>query len=202
MAKKKEDNIEEIIEEKVEEKVEVKKPKKTKTKKRSKAELRKILQSAEVVIVNNDGCSIGYSDNGIEIFLQSKGDTEIVEVEDLRKMHLRKKEFFNNYWILAIDVICEDETITLKDVYDYIGISKIYNEFENPDEDFFDDLLLETSVKDFKNIIEKMNNALILQLFGRAVNLYKNEEFTDSLKIKAIEKAMGRPDCFMDYEVE
>ena len=34
MAKKKEDNIEEIIEEKVEEKVEVKKPKKTKTKKR------------------------------------------------------------------------------------------------------------------------------------------------------------------------
>lgn len=200
MANKKED-IEKVV---IEEEEVVEKPKRgRKPRKKSKAELRKILQNAEVVIVNNDGCSIGYSDNnGIEIYLQSRGDTEIVEVEDLRKMHLRKKEFFNNYWILAIDVICDDESITLKDVYDYIGIGKLYEEFENPDQDFFDDLILDCPLKDFKKIIEKMNKALVLQLFNRAVVLYKEEKFVDSIKIRAIEKAMGRPDCFMDYDTE
>lgn len=200
MAKKKE----EILEEVNESVGESNKNKKTKkAKKKTKAELRKALEGAEAVIINNDGYVIGYSDNnGIEFQLQSKGDSEILEVEDLRKMHLRKKDFFNKYWILIVDVICDDPDITLEDVYDYIGIGKLYKDFENPDEDFFDDMLLETTVKEFKEVLEKMNNALVLQLFNRAVELYKKEEFTDSFKIKALENRMGRPDCFMDYNEE
>lgn len=200
MAKKKEEMLEEVNESVGESK----KNKKTKkAKKKTKAELKKALEGAEAVIINNDGCAIGYSDNnGIEFQLQTKGDSEILEVEDLRKMHLRKKDFFNKYWILIVDVICDDADITLEDVYDYIGIGKLYKDFENPDEDFFDDMLLETTVKEFKSMLEKMNNALVLQLFNRAVELYKKEEFTDSFKIKALENKMGRPDCFMDYNEE
>ena len=199
-----------MAENKVNEEVkeEVKKPttkrgRKTQPKKKSKAELRKILKDAEAVVINNFGVKVKYEDNnGFELELLSYGDSEIVEVEELRKMHVRKKSFFNNYWILITEVICDDESVTLEDVYEYIGISKLYKEFANPDNEFFTDLLLDTSLDEFEKILDNMNKELVYQLFLRATELYQEKELNDFFKIRAIENKVGRPDIFQDIKIE
>ena len=199
-----------MAENKVNEEVkeEVKKPttkrgRKTQPKKKSKAELRKILKDAEAVVINNFGVKIKYEDNnGFELELLSYGDSEIVEVEELRKMHVRKKSYFNNYWILITEVICDDESVTLEDVYEYIGISKLYKEFANPDNEFFTDLLLDTSLDEFEKILDNMNEELVYQLFLRATELYQRKELNDFFKIRAIENKVDRPDVFQDIKIE
>ena len=199
-----------MAENKVNEEVkeEVKKPttkrgRKTQPKKKSKAELRKILKDAEAVVINNFGVKIKYEDNnGFELELLSYGDSEIVEVEELRKMHVRKKSFFNNYWILITEVICDDESVTLEDVYEYIGISKLYKEFANPDNEFFTDLLLDTSLDEFEKVLNTMNKELVFQLFLRATELYQEKELNDFFKIRAIENKVDRPDVFQDIKIE
>ena len=199
-----------MAENKVNEEVkeEVKKPttkrgRKTQPKKKSKAELRKILKDAEAVVINNFGVKVKYEDNnGFELELLSYGDSEIVEVEELRKMHVRKKSYFNNYWILITEVICDDESVTLEDVYEYIGISKLYKEFANPDNEFFTDLLLDTSLDEFEKILDNMNKELVYQLFLRATELYQAKELNDFFKIRAIENKVGRPDVFQDIKIE
>lgn len=199
-----------MAENKVNEEVkeEVKKPttkrgRKTQPKKKSKAELRKILKDAEAVVINNFGVKVKYEDNnGFELELLSYGDSEIVEVEELRKMHVRKKSYFNNYWILITEIICDDESVTLEDVYEYIGISKLYKEFANPDNEFFTDLLLDTSLDEFEKILDNMNKELVYQLFLRATELYQEKELNDFFKIRAIENKVGRPDVFQDIKIE
>ena len=199
-----------MAENKVNEEVkeEVKKPttkrgRKTQPKKKSKAELRKILKDAEAVVINNFGVKVKYEDNnGFELELLSYGDSEIVEVEELRKMHVRKKSYFNNYWILITEVICDDESVTLEDVYEYIGISKLYKEFANPDNEFFTDLLLDTSLDEFEKILDNMNKELVYQLFLRATELYQRKELNDFFKIRAIENKVGRPEVFQDIKIE
>lgn len=199
-----------MAENKVNEEVkeEVKKPttkrgRKTQPKKKSKAELRKILKDAEAVVINNFGVKVKYEDNnGFELELLSYGDSEIVEIEELRKMHVRKKSYFNNYWILITEVICDDESVTLEDVYEYIGISKLYKEFANPDNEFFTELLLDTSLDEFEKVLNIMNKELIFQLFLRATELYQEKELNDFFKIRAIENKVGRPDVFQDIKIE
>lgn len=184
---------------------EVAKPKRTRKaqpKKKTKAELRKILKEAEVVVVNNFGMKIGYYDNNFELQLLAYGDSDVVEVEELRKMHVKKKAFFNNYWILITEVFCDDETVTLQDVYEYIGISKLYKEIANPDEEYFDELLIESSLDDFKRMINNMNKELVVQMFVRATTLYKEGRLRDSFKIMEIEEKVGREDYFRDIKLE
>ena len=173
-----------------------------KPKKKTKAEMRKILKDAEVVVVNNFGTKIGYYDNGFELQLLAYGDSDVVEIEELRKMHVKKKAFFNNYWILITEVFCDDESVTLEDVYEYIGIGKLYKEIENPNEDFFDELLIDSSFDEFKKIIDKLGKELMVQMFVRATNLYKEGKLRDSFKIMHIEEKVGREDYFRDIKVE
>ena len=197
-----ENKVNEEVKEEVK-KLTTKRGRKTQPKKKSKAELRKILKDAEAVVINNFGVKVKYEDNnGFELELLSYGDSEIVEVEELRKMHVRKKSFFNNYWILITEIICDDESVTLEDVYEYIGISKLYKEFANPDNEFFTDLLLDTSLDEFEKILDNMNKELVLQLFLRATELYQRKELNDFFKIRAIENKVGRPEVFQDIKIE
>ena len=197
-----ENKVNEEVKEEVK-KTTAKRGRKAQPKKKSKAELRKILKDAEAVVINNFGVKVKYEDNnGFELELLSYGDSEIVEVEELRKMHVRKKSYFNNYWILITEVICDDESVTLEDVYEYIGISKLYKEFANPDNEFFTDLLLDTSLDEFEKILDNMNKELVFQLFLRATELYQRKELNDFFKIRAIENKVDRPDVFQDIKIE
>lgn len=184
----------EVKEVKEEVKEEVKQPKK-----RTQAQLRKILKECEVVVVNNSGSHVYYKDEntGEEIDLFAYGDTDVVEIEVIRKMNLKKKSYLEKYWLLITDVIC-DEDVSLEDVYNYLGISKLYKEIENPNEDFFNELLLNVSMKDFERYMEKMNPNLITLLAMRASVLYLQGRFMNALKMRNIEKAINREGFFED----
>ena len=54
-------------------------------------------------------------------------------------MHSKHKDYFDRYWILIVDVFCDDDSIEVEDVYDYIGIAKLYQNIESPNQDFFDE---------------------------------------------------------------
>lgn len=194
MSENNEKNInEEIVEEKPK-----KKPRK---KKLTKPQLRKILKDCECVIVNNTNSKIIYRGNDFSFELSEYADEDVVEIESLRKMHVKSKSFFSKYWILITDVYCDDESITLKDVYEYIGIEKYYfGEFENPNGEFFDKLLLGDSITKFKQIVNNMNKELITMLFNRACMLYKQDKFDSASKIHFIEEKIGREDCFRDIK--
>lgn len=177
--------------------------KKTTTKKKTKAQLRKILKESEAVVINNFGVKLRYESNdGFELELSSYLDSDVVEIEELRKMHVKKKAFFNNYWILITEVVCDDEDVTLEDVYEYIGISRLYKDVKNPNEEFFEDLLLKVPFSEFKQVITKLNKELIVQLFVRATELYKERKLSDSFKLNEIELLVNRPDCFKDVKPE
>ena len=169
------------------------------------AQKRKILKDSEAVIVNNIGAFVFYQDDtlGVEIELPEYGDQDIVEVEVLRRMAMKSKGFFENYWILVVDFICDDDRIELEDVYEYLGISKYYKGLETlPNGDFFDELLLESNYKDFKKYIEKMNAKLMTQLCNRAMSLYQQGEFINSIKMQAIEEKIDREGFFQDIKIE
>lgn len=197
-----ENNINEEIVEKAK-----KAPKKEKVKqpeKLTQAQKRKILKDSEAVIVNNSGAFIFYKDDtlGVEIELPSYGDQDIVEIEVLRRMAMKSKGFFERYWILVVDFICDDDRIEIEDVYDYLGISKYYKGMDElPSGDFFDDLLLNDSIKDFKKYVEKLNPKLMTQLCNRAMALYQIGTFDSSQKINIIENKIGREQFFNDIKI-
>ena len=205
MATKK--NIKEEITEEVEEVVEeTKKATKRKTvEKLTQTQKRKILKDAEAVIINNSGANIFYKDEnlGIEIELPSYGDQDIVELETLRRMAVKSKGFFEKYWILVVDFMCDDERIEIEDVYDYLGISKYYKGMEDlPSGDFFDDLLLNDSIKNFRKYVDKLNSKLMTQLCNRAITLYQEGSFDSSQKINIIEEKINREHFFDDLKLE
>ena len=180
----------------------VEQPKKTPKKKVVKqpekltqAQKRKILKDSEVVIINNSGAFIFYKDDtlGVEIELPSYGDQDIIEIEVLRRMAMKSKSFFERYWILVVDFICDDDRIEIEDIYDYLGISKYYRGMEDlPSGDFFDNLLLNDSIRDFRKYVEKLNPKLMTQLCNRAMALYIEGTFDSSQKINIIEENIGR----------
>lgn len=205
MATKK--NIKEEIIEEVEDVVE--QPKKTTKKKTveklTQSQKRKILKDSEAVIINNSGAYIFYKDNqlGVEIELPTYGDQDIVELEVLRRIAMKSRDFFEKYWILVVDFICDDERIEIEDIYDYLGISKYYKGMEDlPSGDFFDDLLLNDSIKNFRKYVDKLNSKLMTQLCNRAMALYLTGEFDSSQKINIIEEKIGIEQFFNDLKLE
>ena len=193
-----ENNEKNIIEEEITEEKPKKKPRK---KSLTKAQLRKILKESECVIINNTNAKVSYKGDYFSFELSEYADEDVVEIEELRKMHVRCKSYFSKYWILITDIYCDDDRVTLKDVYEYIGIEKYYSdEFENPNGDYFDKVLLNDSITKFKQILESMNKELITQLFSRACMLYKEGRFDSASKIQLIEEKIGREDCFRDIK--
>lgn len=195
-----EEVVEQQKKEKTTKKKAVKQPEKLTT-----AQKRKILKDAEVVIINNSGAFVFYKDNnlGIEIELPSYGDRDIVEIEVVRRMAIKSKDFFEKYWILIVDFICEDDRVELEDVYEYLGISKYYKGMEDlPNGDFFDGLLLEDSARSFSKYVEKLNPKLMTQLCNRAITLYQEGKFDSSQKINVIEEKINREHFFDDIRME
>ena len=193
-----ENNEKNIIEE---ETIEEKPKKKPRKKNLTKAQLRKILKESECAIVNNTNARVVYRGDSFSFELSEYADEDVVEIEALRKMHVKSKSYFSKYWILITDIYCDDDRITLKDVYEYIGIEKYYyDDFENPNGEFFDKVLLNDSIKKFEQMLNAMNKELITQLFSRACMLYKEGKFDSARKIQLIEEKIGREDCFRDIK--
>lgn len=175
---------------------------------RSFRELRKILtRDSEVLIMNNTQGMFYYycPKTHMDIKLEKFGDTEIVTMEVLEGMKNRGKAIFQNYCLIILDVYPElDEDVDVEDVLLYLGIKDLYDPInyqlekngETYSEEFFDKLILEENIDDFKKIVEKMNRGLTRQLARRGFVLFSDGEFDSNTKMAIIQDKLGVEDLF------
>lgn len=178
------------------------------SKKLTKSELKKILKDAEVEVVSNDNAQLIYKcpKTFQEVYLEEFGDTESVSMDLLQTMKSKARDFFEKYWIILEDVyvpdLDKDVEITIEDVYDYLGLSKIYNRIENLDSDYLDNVLIKYKFDKFKESIDKMDKKLLSQLISRSVALYKDGEFTDSSKQTILESITDNEYLFKENDLK
>ena len=118
----------------------------------------------------------------------------------LQSMKSSARDFFAKYWIIIEDVYVPncDEDITVEDVYEFLGLSKIYENIKDVDCDYFENVLKNDSFEEFERRINKMDKKLLTQLINRAVDLYRSKDFADSFKIDLMEKKINKIDLFRD----
>lgn len=153
----------------------------------TKSELKGILKNADIDIVSNDKAQLVYKCPVTfqEIYLDEYGDTESVSIDVLQTMKSRAKDFLRKYWIVIEDVYIpnSDVEVTVEDIYNYLGLSHVYENIKGFNSEYMDNILKKDKVEKFKNRVDNMDKKLLGQLISRAVELYQNKEFTDSSKM-------------------
>lgn len=173
-------------------------------------ELRRLLnRDTEVLVMNNTQGTFYYycPKTHMSIRLEEFGDSEIVTMEVLEGMKNRGKSIFKNYYLVILDVYPEEnlvDEIDVSDVLTYLGISDLYETINDElekygdiySDEFFDSLLLDKDLDDFKRILDKMHLGLARRLATRAHVLFKDKEFDSGNKMNLIQDKIGVEDLF------
>lgn len=173
-------------------------------------ELRRLLnRDTEVLVMNNTQGTFYYycPKTHMSMRLEEFGDSEIVTMEVLEGMKNRGKSIFKNYYLVILDVYPEEnlvDEIDVSDVLTYLGISDLYETINDElekygdiySDEFFDSLLLDKDLDDFKRILDKMHLGLARRLATRAHVLFKDKEFDSGNKMNLIQDKIGVEDLF------
>ena len=173
-------------------------------------ELRRLLnRDTEVLVMNNTQGTFYYycPKTHMSIRLEEFGDSEIVTMEVLEGMKNRGKSIFKNYYLVILDVYPEEnlvDEIDVSDVLTYLGISDLYETINDElekygdiySDEFFDSLLLDKDLDDFKRILDKMHLGLARRLATRAHVLFKDKKFDSGNKMNLIQEKIGVEDLF------
>ena len=174
-------------------------------------ELRRLLnRDTEVLVMNNTQGTFYYycPKTHMSMRLEEFGDSEIVTMEVLEGMKNRGKSIFKNYYLVILDVYPEEnlvDEIDVSDVLTYLGISDLYETINDElekygdiySDEFFDSLLLDKDLDDFKRILDKMHLGLARRLATRAHVLFKDKEFDSGNKMNLIQDKIGVEDLFV-----
>lgn len=167
-------------------------------------ETRRKLSEADIIIKNNSRATVVLSSarNGGNTYILEQYETEDVTFDDLQSIVKKHKKLFEDFTVMIEDVYCPiDESLTVEDVEDVLGLSRIKKGLsDTPDEIMFDDMLLDYSVEDFEEELKSFNIKLAERLTERAIYLYNNEEFSNSFKIKMLEEKIKSNNLFEDIE--
>lgn len=173
-------------------------------------ELRRLLnRDTEVLVMNNTQGTFYYycPKTHMSMRLEEFGDSEIVTMEVLEGMKNRGKSIFKNYYLVILDVYPEEnlvDEIDVSDVLTYLGISDLYETINDElekygdiySDEFFDSLLLDKDLDDFKRILDKMHLGLARRLATRAHVLFKDKEFDSGNKMNLLQDKIGVEDLF------
>lgn len=120
----------------------------------------------QVVVVNNVGNGrFLYAHDRMEhkIDLREPTSYEVLKIADLKVMVQAAKAVFTEYSILIVDVLEDD--LNLCDTYAYLDLMDVYNELMHfvKDEDgidtgCFEKFVVNSSVKQYKDVIEKVSD--------------------------------------------
>ena len=173
-------------------------------------ELRRLLnRDTEVLVMNNTQGTFYYycPKTHMSMRLEEFGDSEIVTMEVLEGMKNRGKSIFKNYYLVILDVYPEEnlvDEIDVSDVLTYLGISDLYETINDElekygdiySDEFFDSLLLDKDLDDFKRILDKMHLGLARRLATRAHVVFKDKEFDSGNKMNLLQDKIGVEDLF------
>lgn len=175
-------------------------------KKLSKSELKKYLKNADIDVVSNFTLNIYVpcESTGEELNLVRYGEGDTITVDMLRHIKQDARLLLEKGWLIIEDVyiddLPDDVEIEVKDVYEFLSLGKVYENIKDLDTDYFDNLILKSKRDDFERRVEKMDAALRMVLINRAIDLYKDKEFTDSSKQRILVELECNETLFSEYD--
>ena len=167
-------------------------------------EKKRRLLGADITLKNNTNGKVNLKSdrNGGSIYSMEQYETIDVPFEDLQSIVKKHKKIFEQFTVIIDDVYAPgEEDITVEDVEEVLGLSRIKKGLsDTPDDLMFDDLLLDYSFEEFEDEVETFKPAVIKRLAERAIYLYLQKEFSNGHKMNLLEKKLGVKNIFEDVD--
>lgn len=131
------------------------------------------------------------------------GDKEILTLADLQEVVNRCRFMFEDHYLLITDVIMVDEDddkkYTIDDLLVYLGLMDIYVDIDNHQIDYIEELIYDSEIKDFKNVISRSDRPLLVSIAGRMLSVFKKDpDEIDRNKIEIISSKLNLGDIFRE----
>lgn len=131
------------------------------------------------------------------------GDKEILTLADLQEVVNRCRFMFEDHYLLITDVIMVDEDddkkYTIDDLLVYLGLMDIYVDIDNHQIDYIEELIYDSEIKDFKNVVSRSDRPLLVSIAGRMLSVFKKDpDEIDRNKIEIISSKLNLGDIFRE----
>lgn len=131
------------------------------------------------------------------------GDKEILTLADLQEVVNRCRFMFEDHYLLITDVIMVDEEddkkYTIDDLLVYLGLMDIYVDIDNHQIDYIEELIYDSEIKDFKNVVSRSDRPLLVSIAGRMLSVFKKDpDEIDRNKIEIISSKLNLGDIFRE----
>lgn len=131
------------------------------------------------------------------------GDKEILTLADLQEVVNRCRFMFEDHYLLITDVIMVDEEddkkYTIDDLLVYLGLMDIYVDIDNHQIDYIEELIYDSKIKDFKDVVSRSDRPLLVSIAGRMLSVFKKDpDEIDRNKIEIISSKLNLGDIFRE----
>lgn len=131
------------------------------------------------------------------------GDKEILTLADLQEVVNRCRFMFEDHYLLITDVIMVDEEddkkYTIDDLLVYLGLMDIYVGIDNHQIDYIEELIYDSKIKDFKDVVSRSDRPLLISIAGRMLSVFKQDpDEIDRNKIEIISSKLNLGDIFRE----
>ena len=131
------------------------------------------------------------------------GDKEILTLADLQEVVNRCRFMFEDHYLLITDVIMVDEEddkkYTIDDLLVYLGLMDIYVGIDNHQIDYIEELIYDSKIKDFKDVVSRSDIPLLISIAGRMLSVFKQDpDEIDRNKIEIISSKLNLGDIFRE----
>lgn len=131
------------------------------------------------------------------------GDKEILTLADLQEVVNRCRFMFEDHYLLITDVIMVDEEddkkYTIDDLLVYLGLMDIYVGIDNYQIDYIEELIYDSKIKDFKDVVSRSDRPLLISIAGRMLSIFKKDpDEIDRNKIEIISSKLNLGDIFRE----
>lgn len=131
------------------------------------------------------------------------GDKEILTLADLQEVVNRCRFMFEDHYLLITDVIMVDEEddkkYTIDDLLVYLGLMDIYVDIDNHQIDYIEQLIYDSKIKDFKDVVSRSDRPLLVSIAGRMLSIFKKDpDEIDRNKIEIISSKLNLGDIFRE----
>lgn len=131
------------------------------------------------------------------------GDKEILTLADLQEVVNRCRFMFEDHYLLITDVIMVDEEddkkYTIDDLLVYLGLMDIYVDIDNHQIDYIEELIYDSKIKDFKDVVSRSDRPLLISIAGRMLSIFKQDpDEIDRNKVEIISSKLNLGDIFRE----
>lgn len=161
---------------------------KPKTKRQLTQELRKLRDGIDIEILNISTGGCKYVDrNENPYFDLVSGESKTISLGEIQEVCNKAKKFFTEYELVVIDVYNDD--YSLEDILVFLGLDRIYQDIENFDSDYIEDILINTDDYEFEKIINIKDKNFVKALASKSIYLNSLDQYEISRKKENIIKS-------------